>query len=157
MFLPAPLHCVEQWQNLVDQHRSEFLQSLPWLHSYWTGLMEQQMSSPEVKQCRCWVSRRMSMLESTVASLSRLLPTYLSHDTIFITKLAVGTEVVMAYTNLEQTVCVRWCARRRVNRIHPCELLRKVPHIKFTLEFWFEWARYLFLRKVCPVQTLFKE
>lgn len=43
----------------------------------------------------------------------------------------------------------------RIDRIHPSELLRKVPHIKFTLQLWLKWTRYLLLRKVSPVQSLF--
>lgn len=57
-------------------------------------------------------------------------------------------------TDLKQAVCAWRCACWRVHRLHPCELLRKVPHVKFILQLWLEWTWHLLLCQVRPAQSL---
>lgn len=47
--------------------------------------------------------------------------------------------------NLEQAASAWRCACWRVDRIHPSELLSKVPHVKFTLQLGPKWTWYLLL------------
>lgn len=53
--------------------------------------------------------------------------------------------VKTAGTDLEQAACTWRRARWRVDRIHPSELLSKVPHVKFTLQLWLKRTLYLLL------------
>lgn len=48
-------------------------------------------------------------------------------------------------TNLEQAVSAWRRARRRVDGIHPGELLSKVPHVEFALQLWLERTLHLLL------------
>lgn len=57
----------------------------------------------------------------------------------------VSAQVDTAKTDLEEAVCAWGRAGRRVDWFHPCELLSKVPHVKFTLQLWLEWTLHLLL------------
>lgn len=58
--------------------------------------------------------------------------------------------------DLKQASGARRCARRRVDGLHPCELLCKVPNVQLALQLRLERSRNLLLRQVVPVQALFR-
>lgn len=56
--------------------------------------------------------------------------------------------------DLKEASGARRRASGRVDWLHPCELLGKVPHVQLALQLRLERSRHLLLRQVVPVQAL---
>lgn len=65
-------------------------------------------------------------------------------------------ELQMWRSDLKEASSAGGRASRRVDGIHPCELLGKVPHVQLALQLRLERSRHLLLRQVVPVQALLR-